>query len=351
MKLSQYRYHLPQELIALHPTENKDDARLMVLNRKEQTIEHKHIGDLKDYFDDGDVFVLNNTKVFPALLFGNKEKTDAEIVVTLLRELNKEDRLWDTLVDPARKIRTGNKLYFGKDSSLVAEVMDNTTSRGRILRFLYDGSYEDFRAKLLELGETPLPDHLQRLREIEPCDRTDYQTEYASVEGAVVAPAAGLHIGRMLKIRLEIKGVQFAEITLHAGMGNFRPIEVEDLSKHKIDSEEIILPTKAVNTINEAKEEGKRICAIGTTTLKALETSKHVAGVLTPTKEWTNTFIYPPFNFSIADALLTNFHLPQSTTMIMVSAFAGHELLMRAYKEAVEQKYRFLTYGDAMLII
>ncbi len=351
MKLSQFRYHLPKELIALHPSENRDEARLMVLDRKTQSIEHKMFKDILDYYDEGDVFVLNNTKVFPALLLGEKEKTGAKITVFLLRELNAEARLWDVLVDPARKIRIGNKLYFGDDDSLVAEVIDNTTSRGRTLRFLFDGTHSEFKKTIESLGRTPLPEDLQRLREIVPDDKERYQTIYAKNEGAVAAPTAGLHFSRELMKRLELKGVNFAEVTLHSGLGNFRPIDVEDLTKFKMDSEELIISEAQAEIVNNGIREHKNICVVGTTTMKALESSTTISGTLKPYVGWTNKFIFPPYEFSIGDSFVTNFHLPQSSMMMMVAAFAGYDFLMKAYKEAVQQKYNFFTYGDAMLIL
>ena len=344
MKLSHFNFELPEELLAEYPAENRDESRLMVLNRKEQTIEHKMFKDLIEYFDEKDVMILNNTKVFPARLFGNKEKTGARIEVFLLRELNQEQRLWDVLVDPARKIRIGNKLYFGDDETLVAEVIDNTTSRGRTLRFLYDGSYQEFRIKLQELGETPLPKYIKR--EVEPEDEDRYQTIYAKA-----APTAGLHFSKHLLKRLEIKGVDFAEVTLHVGLGTFNPVEVEDLSKHKMDSEELKIEAKAVEIINNAKKEKRRICAVGTTAMRAIESSVSSSGTLNEVEGWTNKFIFPPYDFSIANAMITNFHTPKSTLLMMVSAFAGHDFMKKAYEEAVKEKYKFYSYGDAMLII
>ncbi len=349
MKLSHFNFDLPADLLAEYPSENRDEARLMVLNRKEQTIEHKLFKDLIDYFDEGDVMVLNNTKVFPARLFGNKEKTGARIEVFLLRELNEEQRLWDVLVDPARKIRIGNKLYFGEDESLVAEVIDNTTSRGRTLRFLYDGSYKEFRTKLNELGQTPLPKYIKR--DVEPEDQERYQTIYAKEEGAVAAPTAGLHFSKHLLKRLEIKGVDLAEITLHVGLGTFSPVEVEDLSKHKMDSEEIFISDEAAHMVNSAQTKKSRVCAVGTTVMRALESSVSSEHTLNPYEGWTNKFIFPPYEFSIADSMITNFHTPKSTLLMMVSAFAGHEFIKKAYDEAVKEKYKFYSYGDAMLII
>jgi len=349
MKLSHFNFDLPPELLAEYPAENRDEARLMVLNRKEQTIEHKQFKDLIDYFEPHDVMVLNNTKVFPARLYGNKEKTGARIEVFLLRELNSETRLWDVLVDPARKIRIGNKLYFGEDESLVAEVIDNTTSRGRTLRFLYDGSYEEFRNKLTELGETPLPKYIKR--EVQPEDQERYQTIYAKTEGAVAAPTAGLHFSKHLLKRLEIKGIDFAEVTLHVGLGTFSPVEVEDLSKHKMDSEEAYIEKAAVNTINKAINEKRRVCAVGTTVMRTLESSVSSNKTLNEFSGWTNKFIFPPYDFSVANCMITNFHTPKSTLLMMVSAFAGHDFMKKAYAEAVKEKYKFYTYGDAMLIL
>ncbi len=349
MKLSHFNFNLPEELLAEFPTENRDESRLMVVNRKTGTIEHKLFKDVIDYFDDGDVMVLNNTKVFPARLYGNKEKTGARIEVFLLRELNAEQRLWDVLVDPARKIRIGNKLYFGDDDSLVAEVIDNTTSRGRTLRFLYDGSYDEFREKLVELGETPIPKYINR--EVTPEDAERYQTIYAKEEGAVAAPTAGLHFSKHLLKRLEIKGVDFAEVTLHVGLGTFNPVEVEDLSKHKMDSEEMIITQEACDIVNNAKAKKRKICCVGTTSMRAMESSVSSQRTLNPYTGWTNKFIYPPYDFSIADCMITNFHTPKSTLLMMISAFCGHDLMMKAYKEAIQEKYRFYSYGDAMLII
>lgn len=351
MKLSQFRYHLPNDLIARQPVENRDGSRLMVLHRKTQTIEHRKFTDILEYFGDGDVFVINDTKVFPALLTGEKEKTGAKITVFLLRELNAEARLWDVLVDPARKIRIGNKLYFGDDDALVAEVIDNTTSRGRTLRFLFDGNYEEFKKTIESLGKTPIPEELQALREILPEDKDWYQTIFASKEGAVAAPTAGMHFSRELMKRLELKGASFASVTLHAGVGNFRAIDVEDLTKHKMDSEEVIIDDEASRIVNTAKENRKQVCVVGTTTMKAVETSVTISGMLKPYKGWTNKFIFPPYDFSIASSMITNFHLPQSPMLMMTAAFADFDFLMKAYKEAVNEKYRFFTYGDAMLIL
>ncbi len=349
MKLSEFRFHLPPDLIAEKPPKERDQARLMVLDRKTQTIEHKVFRDVLDYFGDGDSMIMNNTKVFPARLYGRKEKTGAKIEVFLLRELNQETRLWDVLVDPARKIRIGNKLYFGDDDSLVAEVIDNTTSRGRTLRFLFDGPYEEFKAIIEGLGDTPLPKLIKRAPTAEDKDR--YQTIFAKHEGAVAAPTAGLHFSRELMKRLELKGVNFAMITLHTGLGNFRSIDVEDLSKHKCDSEQVFIKEKACNIVNASRENRKNVCAVGTTVMKAIESSVAISGNLKPYEGWTNKFIFPPYDFSVANRMITNFHLPQSIMMIMVSSFAGYDFMMKAYKEAVAQKYKFFTYGDAMMII
>jgi len=349
MKLSHFHFDLPEELLAEYPSENRDESRLMVLNRKDQTIEHKQFKDIIDYFDEDDVMILNNTKVFPARLFGNKEKTGARIEVFLLRELNAEQRLWDVLVDPARKIRIGNKLYFGDDDTLVAEVIDNTTSRGRTLRFLYDGSYSEFRNKLSQLGQTPLPKYIKR--EVEPEDEDRYQTIFAKNEGAVAAPTAGLHFSKHLLKRLEIKGIDFAEITLHVGLGTFNPVEVEDLSKHKMDSEEISINRIASDTINNALKNKKRICAVGTTAMRAVESSVSSKGTVNEYTGWTNKFIFPPYEFSIANCMITNFHTPKSTLLMMASAFAGHDFVKKAYDEAIKEGYKFYSYGDAMLII
>jgi S-adenosylmethionine:tRNA ribosyltransferase-isomerase len=349
MKLSQFKYTLPQELIALYPSKNRDESRLMVVHRDTGDIEHKVFKDIVGYFRERDVLVFNNTKVFPARLYGNKEKTGAEIEVFLLRELNREQRLWDVLVDPARKIRIGNKLYFGEDDMLVAEVIDNTTSRGRTLRFLFDGTYEEFKQTLYSLGETPLPKFINR--PVEPEDNDRYQTIFAKYEGAVAAPTAGLHFSRELLKRLEIVGVEFAEITLHVGLGNFRNVDVEDLTKHKVDSERIFISEDASTIINKAKERKSRICAVGTTVVRTLESSVSTSGMVKPFNGWTNKFIFPPYEFRVPDMLVSNFHLPYSTLLMMVSAFTGYNLLFDAYRIAVKEKYRFGTYGDAMLIL
>jgi S-adenosylmethionine:tRNA ribosyltransferase-isomerase len=349
MKLSEFSFELPEELIAEYPSEHRDESRLMVIHRKTGKIEHKLFKDVLNYFSEGDVMIMNNTRVFPARMYGNKEKTGAKIEVFLLRELNRESLLWDVLVDPARKIRIGNKLYFGDDDSLVAEVIDNTTSRGRTLRFLFDGPYEEFKAKITELGETPLPKYIKRA--VEATDEERYQTIYSKEEGAVAAPTAGLHFSRELLKRLELKGINFAEVTLHVGLGTFRSVEVEDLTKHKMDSEQAIITEEAVRIVNEAKKNKKRICAVGTTSMRTIETSVSTLGDLKPFNGWTNKFIFPPYEFSIADSLITNFHTPLSTLLMMISAFCGHDLMMRAYQEAIKEKYRFYSYGDAMLIL
>ncbi len=348
MKLSKFKFNLPKELIATHPTENRDESRLMVLNRETKTIEHKMFKDVLNYFSDGDIFVLNDTKVFPARLYGEKEKTGAKIEVFLLRELNQESRLWDVLVDPARKIRIGNKLYFG-DDELVAEVIDNTTSRGRTLRFLFDGPYEEFKKTIKRLGETPLPKIHDR--PIEPEDSERYQTIYAKNEGAVAAPTAGLHFSREILKRLELQGVNFAELTLHAGLGNFRDIEVEDLTKHKMDSEQLFIREATADQVNASIDARKKVCGIGTTVMKGMESSTSISGHLKPFAGWTNKFIFPQYNFKIANSMVTNFHLPYSSMLMLVSAFGGYDFVMEAYKEAVKEKYRFFTYGDAMLIL
>jgi S-adenosylmethionine:tRNA ribosyltransferase-isomerase len=349
MKLSQYKFNLPADLIAKYPAPNRDESRLMVMHRDTGEIEHCIFKDIINYFDENDVMVFNNTKVFPARLYGNKEKTGAEIEVFLLRELNREQRLWDVLVDPARKIRIGNKLYFGEDDVLVAEVIDNTTSRGRTLRFLYDGDYDSFKETLYRLGETPLPKFIKR--SVEPEDRERYQTVFAQHEGAVAAPTAGLHFSRELLKRLEIKGIDFAFITLHVGLGNFRTVDVEDLTKHKMDSERILITEESSNIVNQAKDRKSRVCAVGTTTLRTLESSVTTSGLLKPYDGWTNKFIFPPYEFSVPSAMVSNFHLPLSTLLMMVSAFAGYDFLFKAYKVAIKEGYHFGTYGDAMLIL
>jgi len=349
MKLSKFKFELDSKKIALHPTDNRDESKLLVLNRAKKSIEHKLFKDVLDYFDDKDVMVFNNTKVFPARLYGNKEKTGAEIEVFLLRELNREQRLWDVLVDPARKIRIGNKLYFGEDDLLVAEVIDNTTSRGRTLRFLFDGPYDEFKKTLYDLGETPLPKFINR--PVQPEDKERYQTIYAKHEGAVAAPTAGLHFSRELLKRLEIKGVNFTYLTLHVGLGNFRSVDVEDLTKHKMDSEQIWITDEACKVVNNAKDLKKNICAVGTTVMRTMESSVSTQGYLNPFEGWTNKFIFPPYDFSVANSMITNFHLPYSTLLMMVAAFGGYDFVMEAYRVALKEDYRFGTYGDAMLII
>ncbi|MDR2414611.1 MAG: tRNA preQ1(34) S-adenosylmethionine ribosyltransferase-isomerase QueA [Odoribacteraceae bacterium] len=350
MKLSKFKYKLPIDLIASHPAPHRDESRLMVLNRKDGSIDHKIFKDIINYFDEKDVFVFNDTKVFPARLYGNKEKTGAEIEVFLLRELNREMRIWDVLVDPARKIRIGNKLYFGADDNVVAEVIDNTTSRGRTLRFLYDGKYVDFKKELFALGEPPLPRTIIK-RKVEPIDTERYQTIFARNEGAVAAPTAGLHFSRELMKRMEIKGIESAFVTLHVGLGNFREVDVEDLTKHKMDSEQIIIPPEAVRKVNLAKDDKRRICAVGTTVVRTLESCVTTRGHLSEFDGWTNKFIFPPYEFHVPDAMVSNFHLPVSTLMMVVAAFGGYDHVMNAYNTAVKEKYRFGTYGDALLVI
>lgn len=349
MKLSAFKFNLPKELLAEYPSKNRDESRLMIVDRKTGKIQHKVFKDIINYFDDGDVMLFNDTKVFPARMYGNKEKTGAKIEVFLLRELNAESRLWDVLVDPARKIRIGNKLYFGENDSLVAEVIDNTTSRGRTLRFLFDGTYEEFRKCLYDMGETPLPKYIKR--KVEETDAERYQTVFASNEGAVAAPTAGLHFSRELLKRLEIKGVDLEHLTLHVGLGTFRMVEVEDLTKHKMESEEVIITENTAQRINKAKDAKKRVCAVGTTVMRAIETSVSVSGHLNPYTGWTNKFIFPPYDFSVANCMITNFHMPESTLLMMVSAFGGYDLINKAYKEAIKEKYNFYSYGDAMLIL
>jgi len=351
-KLSQFKFDLPENLIAQYPVQERDESRLMVVDRKTGKIEHKIFKEVLNYFDDGDVLIFNNTKVFPARMYGKKEKTGAKIEVFLLRELNADAKLWDVLVDPARKIRVGNKLYFADDKGndvLVAEVVDNTTSRGRTIRFFYDGSDEQFREVLRQLGSMPLPKYITRPPE--DLDSERYQTVYAEETGAVAAPTAGLHFSRELLKRLEIKGADLAEVTLHVGLGTFRSIDVEDLSKHKMDAEYYSISEKSASTVNKAKEANKRICAVGTTSMRTIESSVSATGLLKPSEGWTNLFIYPPYDFSIANSMITNFHLPKTSLIIMIAAFGGFELIMDAYQEAIKEKYRFFSYGDAMLII
>ena len=349
MKLSKFKYVLPENQLALHPAKNRDESRLMILNRNTGEIDHKIFKDLLDYFEEKDTFIFNDTRVFPARLYGNKEKTGAQIEVFLLRELNRDMKFWDVLVDPARKIRIGNKLYFGDNDSLVAEVIDNTTSRGRTLRFLYDGNYEDFKRMLFGLGETPLPKFINR--PVEPDDEERYQSIFSRNEGAVVAPTAGMHFSRELLKRLEIKGCEFAYVTLHAGLGNFREIDVEDLTKHKTDSEQMVIIQENCDVINRAKAKRRNICAVGTTVMRAIESSVSTDGYVKPYEGWTNKFIFPPYDFSVANRMVSNFHLPLSTLLMLVAAFGGYEYVMNAYQVALKEKYRFGTYGDAMLII
>ncbi len=348
MKLSAFKFNIPDALVAKHPAKNRDESRLMVIDRKTGKIEHKIFKDILGMFDDQDVFIFNNTKVFPARLYGNKEKTGAKIEVFMLRELNKELRLWDVLVDPARKIRVGNKLYFGNDD-LVAEVVDNTTSRGRTIRFLFDGTDEEFRNLVEKLGETPIPRYLNR--DVEKDDKDRYQSLMAKIEGAVGPPTAGLHFSKELLMRLEIKGIKFAEVTLHIGLGSFRPVEVEDLTKHKMDSESYMIDQAACDIVNAAKATRNRIVAVGSSVMRAVESSVSSTGKLNPSSGWTDKFIFPPYDFSIANAFITNFHAPESTLMMQVAAFADFDLLMEAYKVALKEKYKFMAYGDAMLII
>ncbi len=351
-KLSQFDFELPEELVAEYPAKERDESRLMVIHRDTGKIEHKIFKDVIDYFDEGDTFIFNNTKVFPARLFGIKEKTEANIEVFLLRELNSESKLWDVLVDPARKIRVGNKLFFknaaGEDR-LVAEVVDNTTSRGRTIRFYFDGTTEEFHEILDELGQMPLPKYIKR--EAEPIDIERYQTIYAKETGAVAAPTAGLHFSRELMKKLEIKGIDFAELTLHIGLGTFRSIDVEDLSKHKMDAEYFKINKRATEIVNKSKATNKKVCAVGTTAMRSIESAVSATGNLKVAEGWTNKFIFPPHEFSIADCMITNMHLPKSSLIIMIAAFAGIDLTMEAYAEAVKEKYRFFSYGDAMLIL
>ncbi len=348
MKLSEFKFDLPANLLAMHPAKERDEARMMVVHRSSGKIEYQIFKDILNYFDDGDTMVINDTKVFPARMYGNKEKTGAKIEVFLLRELNKDIHLWDVLVDPARKIRVGNKLYFG-ESDLVAEVIDNTTSRGRTIKFLFDGTDEEFYKTINELGETPLPKYIKR--EAQPEDRERYQTVYAKHVGAVAAPTAGLHFTKEVLKRLEFKGINVTPVTLHVGLGTFRPVDVEDLTKHKMDSESFIVPAETATLVNNALDNKNRVCAIGTTTLRALESSVSANGRLKPNEGWTDKFIFPPHDFRIANALLTNFHMPESTLLMMAAAFGGYDLVMEAYNVAVKEKYNFFSYGDAMLIL
>ena len=350
MKLSQFKFKLTEDKIALYPPQNRDEAKLMVLHKSTGEIEDRLFKDILDYFDDGDSFIFNDTQVFPARLYGNKEKTGAKIEVFLLRELNEKLRLWDVLVDPARKIRIGNKLYFGEDSSMVAEVIDNTTSRGRTLRFLYDGPHDEFKEALYALGEAPMPDDVRNLRPTEPEDMERFQTIYAKKEGAVTAPTTGMHFSRELMKRMEIKGVNQAFITIHCGLGNFRNIDVEDLTKHKTDSEQIFVGEEACQIVNKSKKEGHKVCAIGASVLKATETAAGPEGILKEFEGWTNKFIFPPYDFNVADSYVVNFQLPLTTMLMMTCAFGGYENVMKAYNKAIKEDYKFGTYGDALLI-
>jgi S-adenosylmethionine:tRNA ribosyltransferase-isomerase len=350
MKLSQFVFDLPLNLIAQHPTEVRDDSRMMVVHRKTGLIENRYFRDVTEYFDSKDTFVVNNTKVFPARLYGRKEGSGSgKVEVFLLRELDGNNRLWDVIVDPARKIRVGNKLYFGESNELVAEVVDNTTSRGRTIRFQWQGTNDEFRRILYLLGETPLPRYIAR--KPNDSDRKRYQTVYAKREGAVIAPTAGFHFSEPLIKKLEIKGINFAEITLHTGLGTFRPVEVEELSKNKIDAEYFQIDREACNIINRARLGNHRVCSVGTTTLRALESSYTSEKLVRPDEGWTNLFIHPPYQFNIADSLITNFHLPKTGLFILTCTFAGYELTMEAYQKAIKDKYRFFNYGDAMLIV
>lgn len=351
MKLSQFKYRLTNDRIALYPAECRDEAKMMVLHRKTGEIEHRIFKEVIEYFDEKDVFVLNDSKVFPARLYGNKEKTNAQIEVFLLRELNEEFRLWDVLVDPARKIRIGNKLYFGEDNSMVAEVIDNTTSRGRTLRFLYDGPHDEFKKALFALGVAPLPDDFKRLRKEEPEDLINFQTYFAKKEGSVTASFAGLHFTRELMKRMEIKGIDTAFVTMHTGLGCFREIDVEDLTKHKMDSDLISVDTEAVNIINKAKSEGRRICAVGTSVQRVLETATLSNGMLKEYDGWTSKFIFPDYTFQVANCMIANFYMPYSTMLMLTAAFGGYENVMNAYNVALKEDYRFGLYGDAMLIV
>jgi len=348
MKLSKFKFKLPEELIAQYPARHRDEARLMVLDRQTGAVEHKLFKDIIHYFNENDLFIFNDTKVFPARMYGNKEKTGAQIEVFLLRELNQENRLWDVLVEPARKIRIGNKLYFGDDDSMVAEVIDNTTSRGRTLRFLYDGTHEEFKKALYKLGETPLPRTINRA--VEPDDEDRFQTIFARNEGAVSAPAAGMHFSRELLKRMEIKGIQSTFLTSHMSLGNFRDIDVEDLTKHKMDSEQMVIPQETVEIVNKAHEENRNICAVGVTVLRALETVVGTEGKIKSFDGWTNKFIFPPYEFTTANSLITNFHLPYSTLLMVAAAFGDYDQVMKAYEVAIAEKYQFGVYGDAMLI-
>lgn len=350
-KLSKFEFPLTEELVAKYPPKERGDSRMMVVHRNTGLIEHRMFKDILEYFDDGDLMLFNNTKVIPARLWATKEKTGAKIEVFLLRELNAEQHVWDVLVDPARKIRVGNKLYFGKDDVLVAEVVDNTTSRGRTIRFLYDGDPSSFREYLFSFGETPIPKYIAQKRGVDPSDKERYQTIYAKEIGAVAAPTAGLHFTKEILKRLEIKGVNIDELTLHTGLGSFRTIDVEDLSKHRMDAEYAKITDHIVQLTNETKDKEKKICAVGTTVMRSLESSVTSTGYLKPYEGWTNIFIFPPHKFSVANCMLTNFHVPKSSLLIMTCAFAGYDLIMEAYEQAMKEKYQFFTYGDCMLIL
>ena len=349
MKLSKFKFKLPEELIAQYPAKHRDESHLMVVHRKTGEIEHRTFKDVLEYFNENDLFIFNDTKVFPARLYGNKEKTGAQIEVFLLRELNHEMRLWDVLVEPARKIRIGNKLYFGEDDSIVAEVIDNTTSRGRTLRFLFDGTHDEFKKGLYSLGETPLPRNITS--EVEHEDAERFQTIFAKHEGAVSAPAAGMHFSRELMKRMEIKGIDTTFLTSHMSLGNFREIDVEDLTKHKMDSEQMSVPLETALKVNKAHDENRNICAVGVTVMRALETVAGTEGKIKPYEGWTNKFIFPPYDFTVANSMITNFHLPYSTLIMLTAAFGNYDLIMKAYDVAIKEGYKFGVYGDAMLII
>ncbi len=349
MKLSQFKFKLPEELIASEPCVERDQARMLVVHKDTGKMEDLIFKDIINFYNEGDVMIFNDTKVFPAKLYGNKEKTGAKIEVFLLRELNEENKLWDVLVEPARKIRIGNKLYFGEDESMVAEVIDNTTSRGRTLRFLYDGDHEEFKKALYALGETPLPPYIKR--EAIPEDAERYQCIFAAKEGAVVAPAAGMHFSRELMKRLEIKGVEAGFLTLHSGLGNYREIDVEDLTKHRMDSEDMDVSEELVELVNKAKDADKQVCAVGASVLRGIESAVSMGGHMKTFTGWTNKFIFPPYDFTVSTSLVSNFHMPYSTMLMMVCAFGGYDLIMDAYRHAIKNKYRFGAYGDAMLII
>jgi S-adenosylmethionine:tRNA ribosyltransferase-isomerase len=348
MKLSDFLYEYPKNLIAKYPAEPRDQARLMVLHRESGKIEHRHFYDLPEYFQQGDVLVVNDTKVFPARLYGNKEKTGARIEVFLLRELNPESRLWDVIVDPARKIRIGNKLYF--ENGLIAEVIDNTTSRGRTIRFVFEGNNEELYKKIDEIGQTPIPPYIKR--KVEPADRKRYQTIFAERRGAVAAPTAGLHFTPELVTKMGEAGVRIVPTTLHVGLGTFRPVEVEDLTKHRMDSEHYIIPSETAEVVNQALQSPtNKVTAVGTTVVRAIESSLSASYTLKSDAGWTDKFIYPPYEFRITERLITNFHMPRSTLMMLVAAFAGHDFVMTAYQEAIREEYRLFSFGDAMLIL